>query len=125
MKRVIDKVFAEAETLFGQMAARTLKGEYVDEFLELVFPRTEKQKRADQEPDSWARIRATLDNETVTPPATRNTLWGLYNAIVRAEDFRKARQDASGRLERVWFGSGYDLKVRALNLARNKVQQAA
>lgn len=125
LKRVIDKVFADAETLFDQMAARPLKADGIDEFLDLVFPRTDKQKKADQEPESWTRVHAVLDDGTITPPTTRNTLWGLYNAIVRAEDFRKARQDASGRLERVWFGSGHDLKVRALNFARDQLQRAA
>jgi phage/plasmid-like protein (TIGR03299 family) len=125
LKRIIDKVFADAETLFGNMAARQLRAESVDEFLELIFPRTDKQKRADQEPESWTRVRAVLNDRTVTLSATRNTLWDLYNAIARAEDFRNARQDASGRLERVWFGSGHDLKVKALNFARDQLQQAA
>ena len=66
-----------------------------------------------------------LDDKTVTPPATRNTLWGLYNAVVRAEDYRDARQDGPSRLERVWFGSGHDLKVKALDLVRQQLKLAA
>jgi phage/plasmid-like protein (TIGR03299 family) len=125
LKQIIDKVFTEAETLFGQMAARTLAVDDIDSFLELLFPRTKNQRKADQEPERWARVRAILDDKTVTPPPTRNTLWGLYNAVVRAEDYRDARQDGSARLARVWFGSGHDLKVKALDLARQQLKLAA
>jgi phage/plasmid-like protein (TIGR03299 family) len=125
MKQIIDKVFAEAETLFGQMALRTMNVDDVDQFLELLFPRTAKQKKLDQEPERWARIRAVLSDSQITPVATRNTLWALYNAIIRAEDYRDARQDQAARLERVWFGSGHDLKVKALDLARQQLKPAA
>jgi phage/plasmid-like protein (TIGR03299 family) len=125
LKHIIDKVFAEAETLFGHMAARQMGFDDTDHFLELLFPRTDNQKRLDLEPERWARVRAVLDDATVTPAATRNTLWGLYNAVVRAEDYRDARQDESARLERVWFGSGHDLKVKALDLARRQLKRAA
>lgn len=125
LKAVVDKVFAEAETLFGQMAAREMSVDDVDQFLELLFPRTAEQKRLDHEPTRWARVREVLEDKRLTPPATRNTLWGLYNAIVRAEDYRDARQDGSARLERVWFGSGHDLKVNALELARQQLKLAA
>ena len=101
LKQIIDKVFAEAETLFGAMAVRSLQAAETDRFLELLFPRTDKQKKADQEPERWARVRAVLDDKRLTPPSTRNTLWGLYNAIVRAEDYRDSRQSAPARLERV------------------------
>jgi phage/plasmid-like protein (TIGR03299 family) len=125
LKQIIDKVFTEAETLFGQFAARNMRAKDTDEFLELLYPRTENQKKLDLEPERWARVREVLDNERVTPSATRNTLWGLYNAVVRAEDYRDARQDESARLERVWFGSGHDLKIKALDAARRQLQRAA
>jgi hypothetical protein len=91
LKHIIDKVFAEAETLFGYMALKNLNADDSDRFLELLFPRTEKQKREDQEPERWARVKAVLNNPKLTPDKTRNTLWALYNAIVRAEDYRVSR----------------------------------
>jgi phage/plasmid-like protein (TIGR03299 family) len=125
LKAIVDKVFTEAETLFGAMAARKLDADNIDQFLELLFPRTERQKKADQEPERWARIRAVLDDRSATPSQTRNTLWGLYNAIVRAEDYRASRQSDAARLERIWFGSGCDLKTKALNQVRQALKQAA
>lgn len=125
LRHIIDKVFDEAETLFGQFAARNLRADSTDEFLEILFPRTKAQKDRGEEPEAWSRVRAVLDDQKVTPAATRNTLWGLYNAVVRAEDYRAAQQDASARLERVWFGSGHDLKIKALNTARQQLKKAA
>jgi phage/plasmid-like protein (TIGR03299 family) len=125
LKQIVEKVFSEAETLFGNMAAREIEIKDEDQILEALYPRTERQKRLDEEPERWALVHSVLENERLTPPATRKTLWGFYNAIVRTEDYRDSRQDGSGRLERVWFGSGHDLKVKALNLARQQLARAA
>jgi phage/plasmid-like protein (TIGR03299 family) len=57
LKQVIDKVFAEAEMLFGRMAARALHVGDIDSFLEVLFPRTKKQMKADREPERWARVK--------------------------------------------------------------------
>jgi hypothetical protein len=70
-------------------------------------------------------VHAILDDPKATPAPTRTTFWGLYNAIVKAEDFRNAQQSAESRLERVWFGSGQELKIKALNFAREHLQRAA
>lgn len=126
LKRIVDKVFAEATTLFGRMAALSLGADETDHFLELLFPRSEAQRKANKEPERWDRIKAVLDDKNLTPPQTRNTLWALYNAIVRDEDYRSSRETGqTARLARVWFGSGHDLKMKALNFARTQLAQAA
>jgi hypothetical protein len=67
-----------------------------------------------------------LQDEKVTPPKTRGTLWALYNAIVRDEDYRESRAEApDSRLDRVWFGSGNDVKLMALRAARQQMRIAA
>jgi len=78
-----------------------------------------------QQPKRWARIKNILSNPNITSLRTSHTLWGLYNAIVYDEDFRQARETEDGRLERVWFGDGHDLKVKALNAARSFLSAAA
>ena len=79
-----------------------------------------------KEPERWARIKDILDDEAVTPRETRGTLWALYNAVVRDEDFRDTREATpDARLERVWFGRGQNLKLKALALARRQLQAAA
>ena len=126
LRRLVDTVFSEADTLFGQMAAREIKVEDVDRYLELLFPRTARQKARNEQPERWTRIKNILDDEAVTPRETHRTLWALYNAVVRDEDYRTTREaTADARLERVWFGRGQDLKLKALELARRQLLVAA
>ena len=45
-------------------------------------------------------------------------MWGLYNAVTRTEDYRETREVLpEARLDRVWFGRGADLQIRALEAA--------
>ncbi len=126
LRRLVDTVFSEAETLFGQMAAREIRVEDVDRYLELLFPRTARQKAHKEQPERWTRIKDILDDEAVTPRETHGTLWALYNAVIRDEDYRTTREaTADARLERVWFGRGHDLKLTALKVARRQLLVAA
>ncbi len=126
LKRIIEKAFKEAGTLFGNMALKTLTAEHTDSVLEILFPRTVDQKEARLEPKRWRRIKHILDDNTVTPSGTKYTLWSLYNAITRDEDYRPSRAvSAEARLERAWFGSGHDLKIKALTVCRNQLFKAA
>lgn len=119
---LIDRVFDEATELFQAMAQMALSSTQCDEYLERLLPRKDKSKL----PDRWRRIFLILDDRTVTPKGTEETLWGLYNAVVRDEDYRNTREaSAEARLDRVWFGSGSDLKVRALTASRQFLAKAA
>jgi len=61
LKQIIDKIFAEAETLFGAMAVRSLQADETDRFLELLFPRTDKQRRRIKSPsDGLASGRCSM-----------------------------------------------------------------
>jgi len=45
-------------------------------------------------------------------------MWALYNAVTRAEDYRKTNEASpEARLDRIWFGRGADLKISALEHA--------
>jgi phage/plasmid-like protein (TIGR03299 family) len=126
LKRVVEKVFADGESLFGRMALRQMGAKDTNSFLEMLFPRTDLQKRNNAEPERWIRIKQILEDTHLTPPATRRTLWALYNAIVHDEDYRKSNADnPDSRLDRVWFGSGNTLKLKALQAARQQLQHAA
>jgi phage/plasmid-like protein (TIGR03299 family) len=125
LKEIIDKAFADARTLFGKMALKTMNAEDTEKFLKLLFPLTDKQKKEGKEPERWARVKSILDDSRITPQATRNTLWSLYNAVVRDEDYREARGGTpEARLQRIWFGAGHDLKLKALEVARNALKAA-
>jgi hypothetical protein len=108
------------------MAKTRLTDQLHTAYLEHVFPRTAEQKAHHVTPDRWKRIETIMRDECVTPAATRDTLWALYNAVVRHEDYRETRErQPERRLERVWFGSGSELKVKALDVARQLAKKAA
>ncbi len=126
LKLIVEKAFSEAGTLYGAMALKAMTVETTDAFLQNLFPKSKKQQRAGTQPERWHRVKAILADASVTPPSTRSTLWALYNAIVRDEDYRVSREGpADARLNRVWFGSGEDLKLKALSLSRQQLKKAA
>lgn len=126
LKQIIDKVFADAAELFAEMALRSIKAGERDEILEALFPRTRLQREKRERPARWMRIERVLGDGVVTLRETAGSLWSLYNAIVRDEDFRTSREARpEARLERVWFGAGEDLKLRTLGFCRDFLQKAA
>lgn len=115
------ETFGHANSMFQAFAARSLNQKEFAEYLAKLFPPTEAQRAKGKEPERWQRIREILDDQRLTPRRTSNTLWALYNAVVHDEDFRRADQTPDRRLERVWFGSGADLKLKALKYAGDLV----
>lgn len=119
LRRIIEKVFHDADDLFSRMAMMEMGAVQTERFLEALFPRSEKQVKEGSYPERWYRVDAILNDQRVTPVNTRHTLWALYNAVVRDEDFRASTEKApDARAQRIWFGSGHELKMRALQQAR-------
>ena len=126
LAQVIETTFQTATALFRLMAEVRLTDEVRTTYLEHVLPRTAKQKADGVMPDRWKRVAAIMGDERLTPAPTRHTLWALYNAVVRDEDYRGTRErQPERRLERVWFGSGSDIKLKALARARWFANKAA
>lgn len=123
---VIETTFKVATALFRMMAEIRLTSELCTAYLEQVFPRTPEQRSDNFTPERWGRVSTILRDERLTPKPTRETLWALYNAVIRDEDYRETRErQPERRLERVWFGSGSDIKLTALDEARRLAKKAA
>ena len=119
LRRISEKVFDGAERRFRAMADRRMQTPEAFAYLDAVFPRTRSHKERNRTPDSWMKVWRVLDDERVTPLRTKDTLWALYNAVVRYEDYRPSTETLpDSRLSRVWFGRGRALKIRALRAAR-------
>lgn len=118
------RMYEQCGELFKAMAVRAFKTNKLDEFLQAVYPRSDAQQRGGKRPEKWDRIVKLLET---TPDlqmnGVRGTLWAAYNAVTRFEDYRHTRtpETSSARLNRVWFGSSADAKLRALAAARNLV----
>ena len=119
LKLISDKVFADVQLAFKSMMETNLTATHVDKYLEHLFPRTALQKANGKQPDRWKRVKGLLDRHQ--PKQSAGTVWALYNAVVRDEDYREAIREryAQRRLNRIWFGSGHNLKLRALRAARS------
>ena len=118
LKLISDKVFSDVQLAFNAMANKIVKTTAVDKYLEHLFPRTILQKDSGKQPDRWTRVKHLLDRHQ--PRESAGSVWALYNAVVEDEDYRHSPREvyAQGRLNRIWFGSGYNLKLRALQAAR-------
>jgi phage/plasmid-like protein (TIGR03299 family) len=113
------KAYAEAAKLFQRLARIQLQRELVHSYLESVLPKSKSQNAKGATPPKWMHILQLLDEiDDLQIAGVKGTMWALYNAITRFEDYREVDSELpDGRLNRVWFGSGADLKLRALQSA--------
>ncbi len=118
-------VYATAATLFKAMAAKKVDAKALDKYLDSVFPKTANQQKKGEEPERWTHIRGLFQNhKDLQLPGVQGSLWAAYNAITYFEDHKSIEQEsAAGRLDRVWFGGGADVKLKALNQARELVEK--
>lgn len=113
---LVAATFSQMATDFRQLAKTPATADRRKRFMEDLFPTKPDPTGA---PSLWQqRVDKVLGDTAVTPGPTRDTMWGLYNAVTRAEDYRETTEaTAEARLDRVWFGRGADLKIKALNKA--------
>jgi len=118
MLGIINDAYNKTEQLFREFAKIRFGVVRFDQYLEKVFPRTKKQILENKRPERWDRVTALFEESDKDIPEIRGTLWAAYNAVTRDEDYRHSTERGSDRrLSRVWFGSGADLKYRALRVA--------
>lgn len=114
---ITQEVFLKAAQEFKRLAkVEMIKGR-MNTYLETLFPLTEAQRKNDETPPKWQYIKEVFESRPdLQLGGVRGTLWGAYNAVVAFEDYRQPKQEEPGdqRLERTWFGSGADLKQKAL-----------
>lgn len=117
---ITQKVFLKAEQEFKRLARVEMVKGRMNKYLETLFPLTEAQKKKDETPPKWLHIKKVFESRPdLQLDGVRGTLWGAYNAVAAFEDYRQPKQEelADQRLERTWFGSGAELKQKALEKA--------
>jgi hypothetical protein len=55
-------------------------------------------------------------------PGVSGTLWSGYNAITELIDYKITKQNNDMRTKSIWFGSGYNVKQKAFNVANEKLK---
>jgi len=115
------ELFDRHAVIFEGLAQVGMTESRLNEYLDRVYPRSEKHRQRGTMPDRWDHVRELLEtHESLQLEKVRGTLWAAYNAITRFEDYKQGRSDddPDGRLERIWFGSGAENKLKALEAAK-------
>jgi phage/plasmid-like protein (TIGR03299 family) len=121
------EVYATASELFRRMVEIAMNDHQFESYLRLVFPKSEHQEKRRTEPKRWTHIRRVLQTTPdLQTDGVKGTLWAAYNAVMRFEDYKNGRADETPdeRLDRVWFGGGATIKLRALEKAKEMVKEA-
>lgn len=120
-------IYEYAEQLFKQLVKVTLNNALLLDYLERVFPRTEKQNKQDRKPPRWTYIMELLESRPdLLLPGVKGTLWAAYNAITFFEDYKQIRpvEEGESRLDRIWFGNSAETKYKALQEAKELAKTA-
>jgi phage/plasmid-like protein (TIGR03299 family) len=117
-------IYSETAELFQTLARVRLKKDLLNRYLDSAFPQTEAQKKKGERPPKWGHVLRLLEEmPDLQMDGVRGTMWAAYNAITRFEDYRDVDHETDdARLERVWFGSGAELKLKALQSAADLVK---
>ena len=114
---VVWQTFASAVVLFKFLASVPVRKNGLDVYLERVYPQKSEEKKPAR-PLKWDAITNLFESGDSPSSRPNHTLWGAYNAVTRYEDYRQTNEAGPDqRLNRVWFGAGADLKLRALQHA--------
>ena len=119
-----NQVYAEAVALFQRLAKVEAKADLLNKYLEAVYPKSAAQKRKGEMPPKWGYVRTLYETlPDLQMAGVRGTLWAAFNAITRFEDYRVVQGElGAARLDRVWFGTGAEIKLRALRAAAELAQ---
>ena len=123
---ITQEVFLKAEECFRRLAKIQMKENRLENYFQAVYPRSEAQKMNGGKPQRWSFLREIFESRPdLQMPGVRGTLWGAYNAVTRFEDYKQPQQEEQPeqRLERTWFGGGADIKLRALDKAKEVAAQ--
>lgn len=123
---IIHTRFDDIEEAFVAMAKVQMGNGRLQEYLKLVYPdpRDDEDEKARKKVDV-SRARAEyffIHGEGNDQDRVKGTLWAAYNGITELVDHQQTQQTPEGRLNSVWFGSGYGTKARAFEVAQDKVR---
>ena len=127
---VLDEAFDGAQKDFDLLAATPASSSAVGALVDMLYNRPTPKtgtKGPPRPPSLWEQVheRIILQRQG-KDPAGADSWWGIYNAITFVEDSAAAdtKNGLSG-LNRIWFGSAADRKIRALRLITERAGEAA
>lgn len=118
---ITQQVFLKAEEWFQHMAKIEMNEDRLEQYFEAVYPLSDAQRKKHETPQRWGFLRGLFEGQDdLQLRGVRGTLWVAYNAVTRFEDYKEPQREElpDQRLERTWFGSGAEIKLKALEAAK-------
>jgi phage/plasmid-like protein (TIGR03299 family) len=115
-----NQIYKQAAEHFQVLAATQVKDkQMLEEYLAALFPKSKLQEKMKKHPPKWDHVTELFETSPdLQIPRVKGTFWAAYNAVTRFEDYRVVKtENEANRLNRVWFGAGADLKIKALTEA--------
>ncbi len=139
---IVTETFSGIEKSFQAFARLQMDTKRLDEYLKLVFPDSPGMSSDSEAASSAGRAAASSLAEQrrqvamervlthrrwsryffekgkgMDLPGTRGTLWAAYNGVTEYIDHKQTGLNGERRLASIWFGNGYQAKVRAFRVA--------
>jgi len=108
----------ELDIVFNAMAARSITGEQLREYVQALVPDNEESHHSAR----TEKIRASvleLHDSGRGAHLSRGTVWGAWNSVAEYTDHLMSDEDSTLRLNSIWFGRGEQLKAKAFRLAES------
>jgi phage/plasmid-like protein (TIGR03299 family) len=118
---VIDADYSNVESEFRRMADTPMTSRRVTQYVEQVLPEPVRRP-SEKGRQLLLRIREEArrlfeSGKGNDQPGIRGTLWAAYNGVTELVDHHIPDKSTEGRLQRILFGDGYEVKVRAWEVA--------
>ena len=100
-----------------QLAGQPLSAEESDQFVRALLEPYKSPGVPVEESRAYRRVLELFNGKGIGSdiPGVRGTRWGMLNAVTELVDHERGRSDNT-RMESAWFGTGANLKNRALEL---------
>lgn len=111
---LVDSKFRETQSLFQELANRPITVPLFNQYVEELFPSENPNTRTLAHRESVILL---LDDPLNTTPGIKHTWYSAHQSLVQYVDHYKPLRAGRDRFESKMFGSGANLKAKAVTLA--------
>lgn len=127
---IVQTTYKEIEQLFNQMSDFRLNNGKADEYFELLFPfPKEINSEADEkEMNAKKKLRENTkyyfeSGRGNSEESVMGTLWTAYNGVAEYIDHHRKLRNTTDRTTYLLYGTGNDIKLRALEVAKEMLKR--
>lgn len=108
----------ELSSIFNRMALTEVNDKKINKFLDSLYPKNEDTDFITEGDKIKEAIKeAFFSGVGQEMKTTKDTVFGLYNAVTYFTDHQKVYKSADAKLKSVWFGGSANLRQKAFNNA--------